>query len=277
MTKKQNSQLFSSKRHNNFHHPEVNGVRAMTNKYLALPFLSDVGTYQITEGWMYSRAEKAIHGLKIHAGIDFYVPYGTVVVAPCEGIAISSYHSFPILQENGQTKRLEGKQVYFGLGYFVQIYVPQEARFIQLGHLSEINNSVPFSIPTFDKGVWTPTNHTLKQKEMAGNPMVTKVKRGQILGKVGFSGLRWGYNDYKQGSKRPVLLDTAKYQSYDEPHVHFEEMGRDETGKKGWQRDPYDIYLSARNYPTPKRNRTIGDEPLFIIGSDSLPIFADQG
>ncbi|MDO8452281.1 MAG: hypothetical protein Q7S79_00860 [bacterium] len=276
MTKEQDPKLFSVKRHKKFHHSEINGTKAKANEYLTLPFLSNIGSYQITEGWMYSRAEKAIHRGRVHGGIDFHVPYGTVVVAPCNGLAISSYHSFPILEKNGQTKKLKGKQVYFGLGYFIQIYVPQEARFIQLGHLSEIDNSVPFSIPALKKGVWTPTNHTLKQKEMVGSLIVVKVKRGQILGKVGFSGLRWGYNDYEQGSKRPTFLNTVKYQSYDEPHVHFEEMRRDETGKKGWQRDPYDIYLSAGNYPTPRRNRTIGNEPLFIIGDNGLPIFADQ-
>lgn len=268
---------FALKRHNKFHHPEQNGVVVEAKRYLTLPFLSDIGHYQITEGWMYSRAEKAIHGARVHGAIDFHVPYGTTVVVPCDGLAISSYHSYPIKEKDGQTKQLDGKDIYFGLGYFVQIFVPDIGRYIQLAHLSEIDNSIPFSLPKLEKGVWNPTNHTLKPKNMENNPMVARVQRGQILGSVGFSGLRWGYNDYQEGAERPVALDTSKFISYDEPHLHFEEMARDsETGKKGWQRDPYDIYLTARNYPALTRERPIGNEPLFIIGDNGLPVFSDN-
>lgn len=225
---------------------------------------------------MYSRAEKGVHGAKVHGAIDFHVPYGTTVVAPCDGLAISSYHSFPIKEENDQTKQLNGKDIYFGLGYFIQIYVPEISRYVQLAHLSEIDNSIPFSVPKLEKEVWNSTNHTLKPEEMENNPKAVRVRRGQTLGKVGFSGLRWGYDDYEQGADRPVALDTSRYVSYDEPHLHFEEMGRDDTGKKRWQRDPYDIYLTARNYPTTIRKRSIGKEPIFIIGDNGLPVFPDN-
>ncbi len=267
---------FSFKRHNKFHHPEINGTVIESKRYLTLPFLSSTGQYQITEGWMYSKAEKAIHGARVHGAVDFHVPYGTIVVAPCDGLAISSYHSFPIKVENGQTKQLDGKDIYFGLGYFVQIYVSEIGRYVQLGHLSEIDDSIPFGIPKLEKGVWNPTNHILKPEEMENNPIIVKVQKGQILGRVGFSGLRWGYDDYQETASRPVLLDISSFTSYDEPHLHFEEMGRDDEGKKGWQRDPYDIYLTARNYPTLTRGRPIGEESLFIIGNNGLPVFPDK-
>lgn len=269
------AQSFSTKRHNKFHHPIIEGEELSANPYLYLPFFSSVDNYEITEGWMYSRNEKRIHGYTVHGAVDFHVPYGTDVAAPCDGLAISSYHSFPLLDKDKKIKTLDGKELYFGLGYFIQIYVTGINRYIQLGHFSEIDKSIPFSIPTFENGTWNPTNHSLKPDELPDNKMVIRVRKGQLLGKVGFSGLRWGYDDYTEGATRPVSLDTTRFNSYDEPHLHFEEMGRDSDGKKGWQRDPYAIYLTARNYPTPTRNRKIGEEPLFIIDDNGLPVFAD--
>ncbi len=268
-------ETFSFKRHGKFHHPEINGVSTVTERYLTLPFFSDVGSYQITEGWMYSRAEKAIHGYRIHGAVDFQVPYGTPVTAPCDGIAISSYHSFPLKDSDRNIKKLEGKELYFGLGYFVQIYVEHLNRYVQLGHLSKIDETIPFSMPKLEEGTWNPTNHDFNPSNLIDSGKAVLVKRGDLLGKVGFSGLRLGYDEYN-GEERPLLLDTLKFKSYDEPHLHFEETGRDEKGKKGWQRDPYDIYLTARNYPTPSRQRIMGEEPLFILGENGLLIFANQ-
>lgn len=264
----------SESRHKIFHSPIINGESVKPIPYLTLPFRkSEVKSYNITEGWVYSRNEKAVHGFKVHGGVDYHVAYGTPVVAPCDGLAISSYHSFPLLNEDESPKTLEGKKLYFGLGYFVQIYNPEVNRFIQLGHLSDISNNIPFSLPVFSEDTWTPTNHILKISELKNNSMVAKLHRGDLVGYVGYSGLRWGYDDYVEGSKRPVVLDFKKYKSFDESHVHFEDFFRDqETGKKGWQRDPYDVYLSWSNYPTPKRKRSMGKEPLFYLDENGLPL-----
>jgi murein DD-endopeptidase MepM/ murein hydrolase activator NlpD len=279
-------------RHGIVHHPVVEGVEVPPVPYLTLPFaqesliqsvracgdrsFSSRRLYDVTEGSFYTKAETRIHGIRVHGGVDYHAPYGTPIVAPCDGFVLpASYHSFPLTDERDRPRMLDGKELYFGLGYFVQIYNPEVNRFVVLGHLSDIAKGISFSPPIFDEGSWNPTNHTLKIEELKDHPAVVSVKQGDEVGRLGFSGLRYGYEDYYAGEKRPVQIDPTKQVSYDEPHVHFEEYFRDQTnGRKGWQRDPYDIYLTARNYPTPTRRRPMGPEPLFHIGKDGLPVFA---
>jgi len=263
----------AQKRHDKFHHP--NGLVA--EPYLTLPFLQkDLcgGVYDIMEGFRYSRAEQSVHGRRLHFGLDFAVPYGTPVVAPCDGLAVASYHSILVRNKDNTIKLHQEKFLGYGLGYFVQIHVLGKNRIVQLGHLSNLNASIPFSVPVeTSKGEWSPTNHQHSEKELLNNEWVVPVKTGGLLGWVGYSGMRWGYDDYKTGYDRPMVINPQEKVSYDEPHVHLEEGKRDTDGVKVDQRDPEDIYLTARNYPTPIRHRKLGPEPLFYC-KDGLPIFA---
>jgi hypothetical protein len=192
---------------------------------------------------------------------------------------MSSYFSFPIRESDGSIHKYLSKEVYFGLGYFVHMYNPQVKRLVTLGHMSEIDSAIPFSIPIYDKtkDIWKPINHQVLAEDIPSHPLWVKVKRGQIVGRLGFSGVRWGYDEYAPDASRPTVPDPNVYSSYDEPHVHFEDATRDRiTGKKIWQRDPYDIYLTHGNYPTHKRKRNIGKESLFLLNSQGLPLFADE-
>ena len=250
-----------------------------SEKYLTLPFRErDLkGQYQITEGWEYSAEEQAIHGQKIHLGIDFAVPYGTPVVAPFDGFAMSSYHAHWLME--GDRKRLyQEEPIRFSLGYFVQVYNPRVNRFIQLAHLSDIDPSIPFSKPVYDKEEdnWNPVNHTLTIEQLINHTMVAAIKRGDPLGRVGFSGLALGKEqiEYIEEAERPLVLDKP-IRSWDEPHVHFEETFRNQkTGAKEGQRDPYDLYTTFENYPTPQNPAKMGPKSLWILGQDSLPLFA---
>ncbi|RJR15564.1 hypothetical protein C4579_01975 [Candidatus Microgenomates bacterium] len=286
---------WSKFRHNALHHLGTDGI-IPADPYLVLPFrreelLVTIKTardshfnsrriYEITEGTIYSRAEKAVHGKAIHAAIDYHVPYGTPVAAPVSGYAIASYQSAWLRNADGTVRNYQGKHLAFGLGYFVQIYAPEVNRYVQLGHLSSLEDSIPFSMPTEDvDGDWSPTNYAVPVTELVSgmHEFVVCVKRGHILGRVGFSGLRWGYDDYAQGADRPVEIDPNVYLSYDEPHVHFEEFDRySDTGAKTPRRDPYDIYMSHSHYPTPTRVRAVGMEPLFYLDGSELPKFADD-
>jgi len=277
----------SRRRFENAHRVEINGKVVEPVPYLTLPFLSsDVRSYDITEGWRYSRNEHAIHGHRGHAGIDFAVPYGTPVVAPCSGFAISSYFSFPILEDSKELKLLDGKPIYFGLGYFVQIYNPEVQRFFQLGHLADIDPDIPFSLPVYESSAdrWSPTKHDLLISEILNprNANVVLVETGQPLGSVGYSGLRWGYDDYEEGSKRPVVIDPVGRVSWDEPHLHTSDYYRKNDGTRApfaW-RDGLSNYLTWSRYPTPNRqgkDTFIGPEPLYFISEETgLPIFADE-
>lgn len=270
-------QLSSEQARSAGHYPIIEGKEVPADPYLTLPFReADLeGQYDITEGWRYSQEEHAIHGFVNHYAIDIAVPFGTQVVAPADGYAMSTYQTFWIKNDDGTTRTYQGKPLRFGLGNFVQLYVPSVNRFVQLGHLSDVDPAIPFSLPIADGEDWTPTNHTLKIIELQNHPMVVKVKKGQFLGKVGYSGLAFGYEDYEAGATRPVQIDPKTQKSWDEPHVHLEDFYRDQsTGLKIANRDPFGIYSTRIDYPTPTRKGIRGRNPLFSMGNNSLPGFA---
>lgn len=285
----ENPQLtwLAQKRHNRFHHPQ--GLTA--EPYLTLPFkrtdlpiINKLPTYNITEGFRYSRTEQRLHRGILHCGLDFSLPYGTPIVAPCDGLAIASYHSVLVRNKDNTIRLYKEKYLGYGLGYFVQIHVSGMDRIVQLGHLSNLHSDIPFSLPTeISKDEWLPTNYQYSYKELMHNKWTLPVKTGDLLGWVGYSGMRWGYHDYETGSNRPIVINPKEKISYDEPHVHLEEGRRvplstdtenDKKGMKIDQRDPEDIYLTARNYPTPRRYRKLGPEPLFYT-KNGLPLFAE--
>jgi hypothetical protein len=233
--------------------------------------------YQISAGWYYSRDVTRYIPYR-HAAVDFALPYGFPVAAPCDGYAISSYYSYPLLDSKGRLKQIEGKYCNFGIGYFVQIYNPEMKRFIQLGHLSDIHKSIPFSIPNKVNNLWKPTNNNLPITELESekNPNVVSVKTGETIGYVGYSGLCYG-DDYFYGHERPYQIDPQKLGTWSIPHVHMDEFMRNfVTGKKDWRRDPYDIYAWRTSYPTHTNNLPIGNEPLFITDSNNKPYYADK-
>jgi len=268
-------------RYKTHHFPVVEGnQQVLPIPYLTLPFRkADTNkTYDITEGWMYSEGEKAIHGFAEHNGVDFALPYGTPVVAPADGYAMSSYHTFWILNDDGTKRTYQGKPIRFGLGYFVQMYIPSVNRYIQMAHLSDVDAAIPFSLPIASGDDWVPTNHTLSVNDLKNSTQYVQVKKGQVIGRVGFSGLAWDYEEYSSGSARPVAIDPNVKKSWDEPHIHFEDFWRDQTtGQKVANRDPYGIYGTTLDYPTPDRRGTIMISPLWLRGEHTrLPKFADE-
>ncbi len=280
-----NLENLSAQRHRENHRPQVNGRQVEPVPYLALPFRrADLGKeqpYTITEGWQYSMHERGIHGLELHGGVDYAVDYGTPVVAPCDGVAIASYHGIYLPNRSGALRKFQDKEVGLGLGLFVQIWTPDN-RIVQLAHLSSIDDKIPFSLPEQDEHdpfVWTPQNHTLNRLERVTHQLVVPVRKGEPIGAVGTSGLRWGkYQELVIDNGRPRIIEKAIGEwSWDEPHLHFEEAERDEqTGVKGGQRDPYDIYLTGRRYPTHTKPLPMGPEPLFELDKSGLPKFAEE-
>ncbi len=233
--------------------------------------------YQISEGWWYSKETRRLFPYR-HAAIDFLLPFGFPVAAPCDGYAMSSYYSYPEIDENGNQKTKGGKPLNFGIGYFVQIYNLEQKRFIQLGHLSDIAKNIPFSPPEKRDGRFQPTNHvqTPEQLMTINNPSVVFVKTGDTVGFVGYSGLTYG-EDYKEGYDRPHKIDPKVTGSHDLPHLHMDEFFRNyQTGQKSWRRDPYDLYALNHSYPTHQNNLNIGKEPLFLTNKFDRPLFADS-
>lgn len=234
--------------------------------------------YSISEGWFYTKKTREVSGFR-HAAVDYHLPYGFSVSAPCDGYAVSSYYSFLVKDRDGLVKTYRGMPLRFGIGYFVQIYAPPIDRFVQLGHLSNIADNIPFSTPKKVEDKWVPTNHTLSKEEMTSrtNPNVVEVKAGELVGFVGYSGLTWE-EDYVEGSERPMVIDSTMVGTWSVPHIHMDEFQRNyETGKKDWRRDPYDAYLEANFYPTHINNLPVGEHTLFLLDEHELPFHADRG
>jgi len=278
-----------------YHHPKYPGERSRLSPtpYLTLPFRkedldhyqirpSQIGIgrkidYKISEGWWYSEDIRKFIPFK-HTAVDFSLPYGFPIASPCDGYAMSSYYAYPFAP-NGQTmSNTQEEMPHFGMGYFVQIYNPDQNRFVQLGHLSDVSEFIPFSLPVKKDGKWIPTNNTQTPEEILtpGNSNVVFVRTGENIGFVGLSGLTYG-EDYQQGFERPIPVDPAKINTIHIPHIHLDEWMRNYvTGKKDWRRDPYDIYKRRESYPTHSNGLNIGKEPLFLTDESGRPLFADS-
>lgn len=122
-------------------------------KYLINP-IKDQQRKRISEGWIYTKSERSIHKNYYHHGIDYEVEYGSPVYSCADGIAVASYHRFPINDKVGFPILFKGEPVSNGFGIFVQIYHSQETSGIkggqitQYGHLSGLENPKLLKVTT---------------------------------------------------------------------------------------------------------------------------------
>lgn len=227
-------------------------------KFLSLP-LKQGTTFKITEGWLYSPQERSIHGRKKHYGIDFASERGSPVLAAADGYAISSYHT----KVSGKWR---GKLIGLGLGHFVQIWHPEYKVFTCYGHLSKIEKRIPYFKPvqTYEGAYvsWQPTIYEPIEKLVKKSKFV---KRGEVIGYMGDSGLCWGY------SESPVHRPNPnKYPSWDEVHLHFEVYQRDKEGRKVKWFDPFGLNKNHKYYQKLKSS----PKGLWLLDKNKKPIFA---
>ncbi len=225
--------------------------------------------YEVSEGWWYSSevTGRLLRPVR-HAAVDFRLPYGHPVAAPCEGVAMASYYGNQQLDKNG-------KLVEFAIGYFVQIFNPNQKRLIQLGHLSNIADTIPFSVPQKKGSKWIPTGYLQSEAEMIdkGNCQLVWVREGDLVGYVGYSGL-CNAPDYFAGYDRPYVTDPNEIGTRSYPHLHMDESRRDyKTNEKKWRRDPYAEYGLASVYPTHSNNEVLREETLFLTDEFGKPKF----
>lgn len=225
--------------------------------------------YEISEGWFYSEDVTRLLPFK-HAAVDYELPMGFPVAAPCSGYAMSSYYSYP-------TRYLDGSVRNNGVGYFVQIYNPQMDRFVQVAHLWDVAYKIPFNTPIKQDGRWKPTKlvQTRSSIMSSSNQSYVYVEAGETIGKVGYSGL-CSTDDYREGYERPMVIDPSEVTSWSKPHIHMDEYQRNlATLRKDWRRDPYNIYAWRDSYPTHTNGKHLGNEHLFLTDRNNLPLFAD--
>lgn len=233
-------------------------------KSLSLPIPKDA--YKITEGWIYSKEEQSIHGGSKHLGIDYACQRGTPVFAATDGWAISSYKRRVLTdKKTGQEILYKGKKITNSRGYFVQIFHHNTNLFTEYYHLEKIADNLPFGEPIqTGEDVLLPVGRDLPPEEYKTYKKALLVKRGDIIGFVGDSGLTWGYDDY------PNRPDPKEFPSWDETHLHFRvySKGKDETEE---ELDPYDVYKSFEYYPWTSHVKTMGKNHLWLNVKEGLP------
>lgn len=214
----------------------------------------------IGEGWKYSEEEKSIHGFANHNAIDFEAPRNTPVYAAADGYAISSFHSAPLVRIH-QWKGPLG----FGLGNFVQMWHPELGVYTSYSHLERVNTKVvPYIEPKCGETSCDP--QVVYQSPDDIVKVAKFVKRGELIGWVGDTGLGWGYVD-----KPGVRPDPKQFPSWDHTHLHFEVYDRDPVRFLKQNRyDPYGWYGELAQYQTGK----MSPNALWKVDTKGRPVFA---
>lgn len=246
--------------------PEMNMASAtdQTRKpFLAIPLAKDAPR-EISQGWDYGEDERSIHpAIPRHFAVDFKAPWGTPVYVPADGVAVASYHTFDMKDARGRT-------IGYGLGLFVQIWHPKEQLYSMYAHLSGINGKlVPYIPPVLENGNWQPRKALyvpVAEFERSAKP----VKRGDLLGFIGYTGLRLGY---EETPANPPTVDPKIHKTWDPhgAHLHWEVYTRSVDGSKKERRlDPFGIYAERDKYGDVFRKA----QGMILGDADGAPLFA---
>lgn len=210
--------------------------------FLARPFPPEAEA-SITTGWLYEEEEKAIHGVHEHQAIDFDAPRGTPVLAAHDGWAIATYDEFPLIEEDGNSRTLDGEPIYFGAGLVVQVWHGR-GRYTQYAHLNSVTDAIPFYEPAEQEDALRPENLRVPVARYGKQVVAARVQTGEPIGTVGMTGMgksRRTYDDWK--ADRP-------YTGYAPDHLHFAVFSRRrDKARTAVRYDPFNIYQTAEHYP----------------------------
>ncbi len=222
--------------------------------FLVLPFRkSDQDKLSISEGDIYSKGERDIHGEPVHFGTDINAPENTKLYAPCTGIAKQGRNTHVLRDSAGNPILYKGKMIGFGLGNFVQIQCEEAGVYVMLGHMKTVDSKIP--------GIWsivqpngdiTPNG---RLSQLNDNSIGVKVKVGDFIGTVGCTGLGWGDD----------AANVYAMFYWDDFHVHLEVYervappGSSKDKKARW--DPMGWYSSVdkeKRYAEFRQSRSHG-------------------
>lgn len=221
---------------------------------LRLPF-REGQLVSVSEGYFYSSAEKRIHGLEKHYGVDFAASVGTPVYASHDGFALQSRHEGFVDCPDGATRG-------YGLGKFVAELCftrSGDPFYVTYAHLSAVDGSIPFVEPKWDGDECDPT--VLYQDHQVFQALCTQVRVGDLIGHVGQSGL---------------AASRGSTESWDEPHLHSELFARSapEFSKNPKHRfDSFGLYAEHDAYRDVLRKR-LSERDLWERNPDGSCIYA---
>jgi hypothetical protein len=192
--------------------------------YLQLPLKK---YYEITEGYVYSRQERALHGKYLHYSIDYSTDWAEPVYAAASGYATASYHRLTLQHKDKTIRTFQGKPLGNGYGLFVQIYHPENicgvkgGRITQYGHLCGISKSLkmkrtePIKSDILGKIVRKNERSKVNKKSKKELKKVLEVHKGLIK--------RYPWIEYRYGyDKEESFLEFKKK---DNPYVKWVEQG----------------------------------------------------
>jgi murein DD-endopeptidase MepM/ murein hydrolase activator NlpD len=232
--------------------------------FLTIPLAKGTVPLKVSQGWVYSEDEKNIHpDISTHFAVDFPAPWGTPVYAPADGVALASYHTYDMIDAGGRT-------IGYGLGLFIQIWHEEAQVYSSYGHLSRINSKlIPYLAPVLEGKNWQPRKALyvpLSTFKVSARP----VKKGDLIGYIGYTGLRLGYEEI---SSNPPSVDPKKDHTWDPhgAHLHWEVYTRTPDGlKKDKRYDPFGIYGEREQYGTVFQKA----QGLILSNADTTPQFA---
>lgn len=209
--------------------------------FLDIPIAWDAPRHEVSQGWFYSPGEIVFHpDTETHFAVDFPEPWGTPVYATAKGVAVASYHT--------HDKVYPGRTIGFGLGLFIAIWHEGAGVYTSYSHLSGINNElITYIQPTLEKGDWQPRNAIYMPVEEF-KKIARPVKKGDLIGYVGYTGLRCGY---VETPANPPTVDPTKDHTWDPAgaHLHWEVYTRTPDGlTKDKRYDPFGLYAEREAY-----------------------------
>lgn len=248
---------------------------------------SEIKKWNASQGWKYDKNELEITGLNEndHHGVDIVTePKAPRVLAPMAGYATVTFQKLPMQdkQNNLPYRTYKGipneDPLTWGFGIFVTI-TDEQGWSVQLAHLNEVSDNIPFANPTKDTHpeIYNPRDHNLTVEELKQPGKSIKVNVGDVIGRVGNSGLArgWGQNEYKPGDKKI----SPGFNSWDIEHLHIELFKRSNRGKvepeKFWL-DVFDLYTFAEHYPSSENSKVFGPKNHFMFGKNGDIAFAGK-
>lgn len=214
---------------------------AGVKKGLVLPFQRGKAK-RVTEGYYYYE-EQDITRETYHGAVDIEAEEGTILYAPCSGVARASLQTLPpITDDKKQLILYKGQEIHSGAGICLQIQCEEVPFQVLLGHMASVWPELYVAPDKTPEGYFVP-NPILKFQFTSSDGI--RITAGTRVGTVGTSGLALGPLKETLGNLASAKAGT----SWDEPHVHMWVGQRNERGRRALDLDAFGWYGTTLEFP----------------------------